>query len=143
MKTIKSIALFAVLLIAGIFLQAGIFGSAINVGEDILTSGDTIAVFDVAGAEKVVVTMVDSSDTKIDTLLIQTRNAKTTSYWSTVTAHAINQTTLTTNVASLLPGDNSTTSYEITSDGVFTDIRLVRTNANGYTPRTKVAVKWK
>lgn len=112
---------------------------------------DTTEVFDVTNAKVVTICVVDSSDSKADTIFAFIRGGDTTStsnvYWSQVALHDVAQTTTTTNVASMIPGDGVTKTYSVVSvvgSGViFTQLRVVRSNEStndAYTPRTKIAV---
>lgn len=136
---------------------AGIFGgTSPKVQNIILQADDTTRYVEVYGASNVVVTIVDSSNSLQDSILVQVRGVDTTSTanfgWSTVAIHDLGQTTTTTNVALMQPGDGVTKSYTLNVNplvgtDVYTAIRLVRINQRTSTSaayaggRTKIGVK--
>lgn len=111
----------------------------------IMILGDTIKQISVANAYNIYITLADSSNSKTDTVIAQMRTGNKTAYWSTMAVHDISQTTSTTNVSLMIPGDATTKTYVYTFNIPFTgDIRLVRLNgvagAGPYTPRTPYVI---
>ena len=128
----------------------GWFGSDVKTQNAILQLGDTTEIFDVYGANNVILTVVDSSNLKVDTIHVQFQGGDTTStvefYWSIISLHDLAQTTTTTNVASAIPGDGVTKSYQLVSPDAkgypFRRVRVVRSNTAAYAPRTKINITW-
>lgn len=148
----KKILIAIIFLTAYVVTSYGFFGGDNpKVQNTILIQGDTTQAFDIFGAKNVMITVVDSSDTKVDTIYCFVQGGDTTStvnfFWSQVALHDVAQTTITTNVSTMIPGDGVTKSYLIvTPDSKpfpFTRIWIIRSNKstdNLYSPRTKIGI---
>ena len=116
------------------------------------SAGDTITTFAVAKADIVYFTICDSSISGTDTLAIyfNSPSSTTNTLYSTVAVHDLGQTTLTTNVTVVSPGDATTKTYVITASmwggpisGTFTIRRLnTRTGEAVYAAKTRMAFRY-
>lgn len=129
----------------------GFFSDNPVIRNSILQIGDTTEVYDVFGAKSVMITVVDSSNSLVDSLYAFVQGGDTTStvnfYWAPVAVHDVGNATLTTNTVLIKPGDGTNGSYIIAQpDGSpipFTRLRIVRSNKSTndlYAPRTKISV---
>jgi hypothetical protein len=124
-------------------LPAAVYSSVTDTG--IMILGDTIKQVSISNAYGIYITLSDSSNSKTDSVIVQIRTGNKKAYWSTLAVHDLSQTTATTNVALIIPGDAVTKTYVYYFDYPFSgDIRLVRLNgvldAGPYTPRTPFVV---
>lgn len=116
------------------------------------SAGDTTTTFPVNNATTVYFVVADSSMSGTDTLSIsfQSPSATTNKLYSLVAVHDLAQTTLTTNVTVVSPGDATTRTYVITAamwggpiTGTFFIRRLnTRTGEAVYAPKTRLAFKY-
>ncbi len=119
---------------------------------DTFSAGDTTATFSVTNATTVYFVVCDSSMSGTDTLSIsfQSPSATTNTLYSLVAVHDLAQTTLTTNVTVVSPGDATTRTYVVTAamwggpiTGTFFIRRLnTRTGEAVYAPKTRLAFKY-
>lgn len=82
------------------------------------SAGDTVTTFSVSNADIVYFTVKDSSISGTDTLAIyyMAKSPISGAYiYTQVAVHDLGQTTLTTNVTVVSPGDNASKTYAITS----------------------------
>lgn len=124
-------------------LPAAFYSSTTDTG--IMILGDTIKQVSIANAYGIYITLSDSSNSKTDSVIAQIRTGNKTAYWSTLAVHDLSQTTSTTNVSLMIPGDATTKTYVYYFEYPFSgDIRLVRLNgvagAGPYTPRTPFVI---
>ena len=116
------------------------------------SAGDTTTTFAVADAQTVLFTVADSSMSGTDTLGIyfQSPSATTNTLYSQVAVHDLAQTTQTTNVTVVSPGDGVTRTYVLTAamfggniSGTFFIRRLnTRTGEAVYAPKTRLAFRY-
>ena len=116
------------------------------------SAGDTITTFAVSKASIVYFTVCDSSISGTDTLAIyfNSPSSTTNTLYSTIAVHDLGQTTLTTNVTVVSPGDATTKTYVVTEsmwggpiNGTFTIRRLnTRTGEAVYAAKTRMAFRY-
>ena len=97
------------------------------------------------GVATAMITVVDSADTKIDSVFCSIRTGTSELIWSPIVVHDINQAVLTTNVDRMIPGDGATRTYQLVGTFPILDVKLVRSNTgtdNAYQPRTRVIVSY-
>jgi len=117
--------------------------------ETFFAVGDTTETFNVpAGANKIFITVVDSSVAGTDTIWAQIKisGGVVTSY-SPLAVRNANATAPTTYVTSMIPGDNTAGTYQFDAKEIpGATFRVYRSNVstnNAYAPRTRITVSFK
>jgi len=139
-KVLKSVLIFLTLLGAGIVFIPTFQGAGnidVQVQMDSLQINDTTTVITFKSPVKsFIATFQDSSNSKVDSLAIAVITGGRTAYtnlYSTLALHELSQTTSTTNIALLIPGDGVTSSYQFTSETPILSILVYRKNVGGVT----------
>jgi hypothetical protein len=146
----KNIIIALFVLFASVFtVQAQAPGEWVT---DTFSAGDTTATFSVAKANLVLFTIADSSMTGTDTLAIyfQSPSATTNTLYSQIAVHDLAQTTQTTNVTVVSPGNGTTKTYVYTSEmhgglisgTFFIQRQNTRTGEAVYAPKTRMAFRY-
>lgn len=120
-----------------------------KVTNDSLVFGDTTAFFDLNGAKSFILTAQDSSNSKVDSLkcyLVTSPRSAIGVRYSLLAMFELSQTTRTTYITLLIPGDGVTTSYKYEGDTEIYGVYVVRLNAGtnvalaGYPYKTSIGV---
>lgn len=151
-KLTNIIPILIVCLFVTAFFWGG--GSAPSVGnmQDSLQINDSTRYFDFGEATTdFILTIQDSSNSKVDSLKAYIRGGTQTAVGlmnSQVAFHEMSQTTSTTDIALLIPGDGVTSTYKFHSETPVFGVFVVRVNvggvtgAVGYPYKTPVAVRY-
>jgi len=91
--------------------------------------GDSIEVADLTGASNAEVWLVDSSNSKTDSLVFEVGAGNSiTTVWSKTSGIALNATSKTTHIILFIPGDATTLAYQVTGEVALGKFRVRRVN---------------
>ena len=128
--------------VVSLYSMGSFWGTNVETAEDVLSFGDTTASFGlVAGAKGISITVVDSAMTGTDSVRIYSKSGSRP-YYSLLSVHEYSQTTTTTNVNLIIPGNGVTSTYLVPDEYLVTDLYVVRVNATpNYSPVTRIVVR--
>jgi len=125
-------------------------GDLVKYEDYIIKAGDTVKTVNTFGTKRIEITVVDSSDSKTDSLYVLQGTGDASTVYSKVSLLDAEQTTKTTNIV-LIPSvastDGTTKTYIVTGSEYVTEVRIVRLNVGStsggfpYAPRTKIFIK--
>lgn len=96
--------------------------------------GDTIEVADVSGAKVVEVWLVDSSNSKGDSVVFEVGAANSiTTKWAKTSGVDLATATKTTHISLFIPTDGVTVAYQVTGEQAFGKFRVRRVNVGDVT----------
>lgn len=96
--------------------------------------GDSIEVADLTGASNAEVWLVDSSNSKTDSLVFEVgAGLSITTIWAKTSGVDLATATKTTHISLFIPTDGLTVAYQVTGEQAFGKFRVRRVNVGGVT----------